>query len=80
MQSATIKWSTRPLPLKIALVKTQMRRCTIAFNKGKISKPVYYDTIDELNSVLGRLRQAEDPLEFWCLRHPSDFECREYDV
>ncbi len=82
MQPVTLKWSGRPLHLKIALVKSQMRKCTIAYNKGTMSKPVYYDTVEELNSVISRLREQQqgDPLEYWCVRHPRDLECREYDV
>ena len=82
MQNATLKWSGRPLHLRIALVKTQMRKCTIAYNKGTMAPLVYYETIDELNSVIKRLReqQGTDPIDLWCLGHSRDPECREYDL
>lgn len=79
--SKSLNLSGRPLHLKIALVKTQVRKCTLAYNKGNMPEPVYYDTVEELNSVICRLREVQraDPLKYWCLRNPSDFECRVYD-
>lgn len=45
---------------------------------------VAWDIFDELLATTARLaedvRDDTDPLEQWCLSHPSDLECRVYDV
>lgn len=71
----------KSLPLKIAYVRAQIRRCTSAYHKGSLPSHVYYDQLEELDRVMLKLHaHKSNSLEIWCIDNPSDLECREYDL
>ena len=75
----------RPLPLKIAFVKTQIRRSNILYKQNKINHVIHFEQMDELYAKLHKLRIEEkkiaaNVLESFCSANPSDAECRVYDI
>lgn len=70
---------------KITAQISQVRREIKALHVQKKTLPVevYYDQLEELSAALTKLKHKQvkkDVLEVWCLKNPSDLECRSYDI
>lgn len=78
----SLKLAGKTIKEKIAYVRKEISVRHVQFHTMKtMSAHVYYDQIEELHSVLHKLKNKDqiDPLDKWCAENPSDLECRVYD-
>jgi len=60
-------------------IQDALKTCDDTSEYGK-ECVIAWETVEEISKAIADRTYAYDPLESYCNDHPSDFECKVYDV